>query len=111
MAQRDLSPDLRTVILELGLEDQIQLPHATQTAEQLVGTAEAVARLREVLESLLREGRIRLYRGRWDDADSIELQTEDALSLLGDSDWYTFRLDKPDEERLYLVNVNNLRNP
>jgi hypothetical protein len=109
MSELDLSPDLQTAILELGLEDQIQLPHATQTAEQRVGAADAIGRLREVLESLLREGRIRLYRGHRDDTDPAELMTEDALSLLADATWYRFHLDDPDEERLYFVTVDTLR--
>jgi hypothetical protein len=110
VSELDLSPDLRTAVLELGLEDQIQLPHAAQTAEQLLGSTNAVASLREVLESLLRGGRIRLYRGHWGDADPAELTTADALSLLADPDWYVFDLDNPREERLYFVNVENLRN-
>ena len=101
--------DLRAVVLEDGMEDLIQLPHETESARLIVGDDDAVEALRQVLTDLLREGRIRVYRGV--DARLDEpLQEVEAVDLLTDPYWYSFHLpdDDPDT-RLTYINVENIR--
>jgi len=108
MAELDLSPDLRTAVLELGLEDRIPVPEATQVADERVGEGKAVEQVRAVLEALVQEGHIRMYRGHWRRDDPHEITVDEALTLLRDARWFRFRTDDPWEERLYFVNVENL---
>jgi hypothetical protein len=100
--------DLRSVVLEDGLEDLIQLPEAAQTAGLIVVDGDPIAELQRVLADLLREGLIRVYRGLDQKLDE-QLPEEDALELLKDRDWYRFHLDEPAENRLTYVNVENIR--
>jgi len=111
MSELDLSPDLRTAVLELGLEGQIQLPEVTPTAAERVGAENAIVRLREVMEGLVRDGRIRVYRGQWNDDHPAVITPEEAQTLLADPKWYEFRTADQDEERLHYVNVDNLLDP
>jgi hypothetical protein len=106
----DSESQVRSALLDLGLEDWIPLPEAVSEPEVLeaVGAHSPVAAIAAALTELLREDRIRLYRGRWD-AELQPVATEEGLKLLTDEKWYRFRLDEPNEERLYFVNVDNIR--
>jgi hypothetical protein len=97
-------------LLELGLEDWIPLPEAMSSPEILaaVGRDDPERAIRDVLLSLLRSEKIAIYRGRWDQ-ESEPVDESVALRLLDESVWYRFRIDDPDEERLYFVNVANIR--
>jgi len=101
---------LRAALLGLGLEDWIPLPEAMSSPEVLVavGGHDAETAIRGTLIALLRSGEIAIYRGRWDQ-ESEPVQQTVALRLLDESAWYRFRIDDPDEERLYYVNVANVR--
>lgn len=104
MKEFDLSPDLRTAVLELGLEDRIPLPEARRVADRRVGEKNAVDQLRIILTDLTKEGHIRLMRGHWE-ADRPEfIPDEDGIELLKDLRWYDFHMSDPGEERLYYVN-------
>lgn len=109
MTELNLSPDLRTAVLELSLEDRIPVPEATQVADKRVGEANAVEQVRVVLENLVREGRIRMYRGHWRRNDPREVALDEALILLREPRWFRFHTDDPWEERLYFVNIENFR--
>jgi hypothetical protein len=101
--------DLRSVVLEDGMEDVIQLPHAATAAQRIVMGADPIEALNQVLTELLREGLIRVYRGV--DAKLDEpLPEAQALDLLKDPYWYSFHLpdDDPDT-RLTYINVENIR--
>jgi hypothetical protein len=101
--------DLRSVVLEDGMEDLIQLPHAAMAAQRIVVEADPIEALHQVLTELLREDLIRVYRGV--DARLDEpLPEEEALDLLKDPYWYSFHLpdDDPDN-RLTYINVANIR--
>ena len=106
----DAQSQVRTALLDLGLEDWIPLPEAVGIPEvrEAVGDRSPVAAIAAALRELLLEDRIRLYRGRWD-AESQPVATEEGLKLLTAEKWYRFRLDEPEEERLYFVNVDNIR--
>jgi hypothetical protein len=103
-------PALYRALLELGLEDWIPLPEALATPEvrETVKQGEIVHAVREALVELLLGGRIRIYRGRWD-ADPVPVSATQAVELLNEDRWYSFRIDDTDEERLYFVNVENIR--
>jgi hypothetical protein len=104
-----LSADLRTAVLELGLEDRIPVPEIMSMAEKRVGQGDAVAQLRLILGELLMEGKLRAYRGHWQDDDPDEITSEAASALLDDPRWYRFRTEDPGEERMYVVNTENVR--
>ena len=96
-------------LLDLGLEDWIPIPEAVGdpvVAEATLGEdpSELVA---DALAALVAEDRVRLYRGRWDE-DPAAVPAAEALELLRDPRWYSFRVDDPNEERLFFVNVRNI---
>ncbi len=99
---------VRVALLKLGLEDWIPLPEAVQTVLGR-GSLDPEQEVRETLRELGGEGLIRFWRGPWDkDDEHAEVPTQEALLLLQDPRWYRFRLDEPNEERLYFVNVDNI---
>ena len=100
--------DLRSVVLEDGMEDLIQLPHATESARRIVVDGDPVEALHRVLVALLREGLIRIYRGLDPELDE-PLPDDEALALLKDPHWYSFHLDEPSKKRLTYINVENIR--
>ena len=100
--------DLRSVVLEDGMEDQIQLPHATESARRIVVDGNPVEALQGVLAELLSERLIRVYRGVDRKLDE-PLPEQEALDLLKDPRWYSFHLDDPPENRLTYINVENIR--
>jgi hypothetical protein len=69
----------------------------------------AVEEVRAVLSTLVREGGIRMHRGQRRRNDPDEITANEALTLLGDHRWFRFHTDDPWEERLYFVNVDNIR--
>jgi hypothetical protein len=104
------SDTVRSILLDLGLEDLIPLPEATAAPEllEIAREKDLVSVISSALGELVREDRIRLFRGRWN-ATPQPVPVEEGLKLLQNSAWYHFRTDEPDEERLYFVNINNLR--
>ncbi|MGO9976160.1 MAG: hypothetical protein ACLP01_25830 [Solirubrobacteraceae bacterium] len=101
---------VKSALLELGLEDWIPLPEAMSSPEVLAaaGVEDVEAAIREALVVLIRSGEIAIYRGPWNE-ESEPVDTSVALRLLDESMWYRFRIDDPHEERLYFVNVENIR--
>jgi hypothetical protein len=116
MGDNDAMPmggaSLREAILELGLEDLIPLPEAI-TAVEVVGATsgdpEVWRSLSEVLKDLVGEHRVQIFRGRWNDDNPATLPDNEALEVLGEERWYAFHTEDPDEERIYFVNVENIR--
>lgn len=72
------------------------------------GGGDVDAAIREALVVLVRSGEIAIYRGPWNE-ESEPVDKSVALRLLDESMWYRFRIDDPHEERLYFVNVANIR--
>jgi len=101
---------LRAALLALGLEDWIPIPEAVGNPEVLetVGTRDAKDAISRALTELVQAGAIQIYRGRWD-ADPEVVSPHEAAELLKDEQWYSFRVNDPQEERLYFVNVENIR--
>jgi hypothetical protein len=100
---------LRDALLDLGLEDWIPIPEAVGDPEVIAAAAssDVAAKVAAELKSLLIDGKVRLYRGPWN-GESEPVSTPEALDLLTDSKWFTYRLDDPNEVRLYFVNVDNI---
>lgn len=101
--------ELKRVLLDLGMEDLIPIPEAAADPAVLaaIDGDDTEAALRTVLGTLIASGQLVAYKGRWDDdPDPVERST--AVTLLDDTRWYRFRIDDPDEERLYFINVDNL---
>ena len=106
------SNEVKQAVLELGLEDWIPLPEAVTAVEvraALRGDREAWPAVSEALKDLLREHRVQLFRGRWDEDDPRALSDAEALEVLGEERWYTFHPEDPEDERIYFVNVKNVR--
>ncbi len=106
------SHPLRTALLDLGLEDWIPIPEAMADPEVVAAASgeDAAKVVAEALGELVSEGEVQLYRGAWD-GDSEPVSTLEALRLLKEQRWYSFRIADPHEERLYFVNVRNIRIP
>jgi hypothetical protein len=99
---------VRQELLDLGLEDSIPLPEAVATARSL-GCEHPEHDVREAVTELTRQGHFRWWRGPWAREDEhIEVPAHELELLLQDLRWYRFRLEEPDEERLYFVNVENI---
>lgn len=105
----NVAMSLRQALLDLGLEDLIPLP-------EIQGTEE----VREVLEpstvedlgtawiGLLRERRIQVWSGHWSqDPEVVDPTT--AERLLRDEEQYEFNSPTDLQQRVYYVNVDNLR--
>jgi hypothetical protein len=102
---------LRAVLLELGLEDWIPVPEAVALPEvrAIVASEEVAAAVAQALVDLFAKGQIAMYRGPWNDDDPEPVPREETVRLLSDPAWFGFRIDDPNEERLYFVNVENIR--
>jgi hypothetical protein len=100
---------MRSSLLELGMEDWIAIPEAFGTQEvcDAAGPEDAAELISQALTSLVSDGRVRLYRGRWD-SEKTEVPMAEALELLKNPYWYSYHLDDTDEERMEFVNVDNL---
>jgi len=101
------SQPVRTALLDLGPEDWIPLPEAVADPEVVAEAsgedlAKAVA---NALSELVAEGKVFVYRGRWDSNDPEHVQSEHALQLLREPEWFNFHVEDPDEPRLYFANV------
>jgi hypothetical protein len=101
---------VRDALLELGLEDWTPIPEAMTSPEvkEAAGTPVPIRVVADALRTLLSEGKLLVYRGRWD-AEPDRVPLSEALLLLQDEYWYTFHIDDPGEVRLYFVNVDNVR--
>jgi hypothetical protein len=101
---------LSNALLDLGMEDWIPLPEATSDPEVLdsVGRNELVATMAAALIDLVESGKLRIYKGRWDE-DPSPVLTQEAVELLKDPRWYKFHIEDPAEERIFFVNVDNIR--
>jgi hypothetical protein len=101
---------LREILLDRGLEDWIPLPEIAGSAEvrEVVGDGDTIAALSAALDFLIRDGRLRLYRGHRD-IDPERVPDATALELLKQPQWYSFHVDDDQEERLYFVNVANIQ--
>jgi len=72
-------------LLDLGLEDDIPLPHALGPPEVraiLSDSDDPVAAVARALSALVIAGKIRIYRGHWDDPDPPRVSPEEAVQLL-----------------------------
>ncbi|HEX7662770.1 MAG TPA: hypothetical protein VF444_25165 [Pseudonocardiaceae bacterium] len=83
------------------------MPEAVGAAR--AGQEDRIREVREVLTDLVQDGLVRLYRGPRDADEPAPVTTEEAVELLRDPYWYRFHLGEPSEERLYFVNVENIR--
>jgi hypothetical protein len=101
---------VRSILLDLGLEDLIPLPEAVATPElrAAAGERDLIDTIARALGELVREDRIRLFRGIWN-AEPQPVPIAEGVELLQNAVWYRFRIDDPHEERLYFVNVDNLQ--
>lgn len=102
-------------LLDLGLEDLIPLPEAmeeVEVREALRGPAHWAA-VAEALRSLVDSERVRVYRGHWDDDDPAALSHDEALAVLGEEQWYSWRdaAGENNRERVWFVSVDNLLAP
>ena len=106
----DYMERVRSILLDLGLEDWIPIPEALANPEVAEATKgkDPPAVVADALTELVVEGKVRLYQGRWNE-DPVAVLAPDALQLLKEPRWFSFRADEPNEERLYFVNVQNIR--
>ncbi len=102
---------LRLALLELGLEDDIPIPEAFADPEvrAAIGQEDPFRAVSRALQQLLREGRIRLFCGRWDEEDAAPVPDGQGVELLADAKWYAFHTDDPEEQRMYFANIDNVR--
>jgi hypothetical protein len=100
-----------TALLDLGFEDWIPVPEAVSDPEviQAASGEDPATVVAEALAELVGEGKVRIYRGRWDSEAPEPVPSSVAIELLREPGWYAFHVGDPDEERLYFVNVLNLR--
>ena len=99
-------------LLELGLEDLIPLPEILDTPEvrRVTTSDQAVQAVSRALVDLLRTGRIQVWSGHWDD-DPMPVDVGVAEALVLDARRYSFSAEESGLERVYIVNVENLRAP
>ena len=102
--------ELRIVLLDLGMEDWIPIPEATTDPAVLdsVGRNDLIATMASALIDLVELAKLCIYKGKWDE-DPSPVPTQEAVELLKNPWWYTFHLDDPAEERVFFVNVDNIR--
>lgn len=105
------SQPVLTALLDLGLEDWIPVPEAVSNPEIIQAAAgeDPATVVADALAELVAEHRVRIYRGRWDSGDPEPVPSSVAVELLREPGWYSFDVGDPDEERLYFVNVLNVR--
>jgi hypothetical protein len=109
----ELNP-LHQGLIDLGMEDLIPLweaatSHEAKDALAHIGGADFTARVSSALIDLLRLGRIEVWQGHWD-LEPEPVPSAGADALLADHRYY----DAGEEElhgldRVYYVNVENLR--
>jgi hypothetical protein len=103
---------VKNALLDPGMEDWIPVPEAVGSVEVKAALPlgrEAWCAVSAALQALALEGRIRVYRGRWNDENPRELSTSEAVAELADQRWYAFHPDDPNEERVSFVNIANIR--
>lgn len=101
---------LHDVILELGLEDWIPLPEVRATAEKrgLLPPEESARELSVAMVALLKEGRIQVWSGPWPD-EPKPVPALLAETILLDDRRYSFESEADGMDRVYYVNVDNIR--
>lgn len=105
----ELTP-LHEALLELGLEDWIPLPEIFATPEvrpHVEGRA-AIGLVSRALIDLLEETRIQVWFGQWWE-DSRPASRALAKELLLDERRYAYDAEDAGLERVYYVNVANIR--
>jgi hypothetical protein len=104
--------ELERALLDLGLEDLIPLPEAVDAVEvrDAMGGDPSWLLVAQALRALLVAGKVRVYRGRWDDDEPVALDDHDALALLEHRGWYSWKDEDGQytQERVSYVNVDNL---
>ena len=104
---------LRRAVLDLGLEDCIPLWEVMETCRNgdLVAQGAAGAmELADLLLDLAKRGQVRILTGQWDDPDPRFVDLDEAARLLADGRRYTSAEEiANDLERVYYVNVDNIR--
>lgn len=105
----NVAMSLRQALLDLGLEDLIPLPEIpTDEDIRKVLEPRTVEDLGTALIGLLREGRIQVWSGHWSqDPEVVDPTT--AERLLRDEEQYEFNSPTDLQQRVYYVNVDNIR--
>ena len=103
---------LEETILTEGLEDLIPLPEiaATVRIRRLVPSESLIQEVSSTLITLLEEGLIQVWAGRWP-AEPEVLDGAAARELLAVEGQYEFNSSSDLLRRAYYVNVENLRLP
>lgn len=99
-------------LLELGLEDWIPLPQIEEMPEvrRVVEEGRAFEQVSTALVELLSLGRIQVWSGYWQD-EPTRVDPGRATKLLRDRRRYSYDEEAAhDLERVYYVNVENVRN-
>ncbi|PKQ26193.1 MAG: hypothetical protein CVT64_06950 [Actinobacteria bacterium HGW-Actinobacteria-4] len=101
---------VKQALLELGLEDFIPLAEAVFDPEVLaeIRKGRPVDTISLALVDLLRNELIQVWTGHWQDEPTL-VGREIAESLLLDEDRYSFDTEVDGRERVYYVNVKNIR--
>ena len=101
---------LHVALLELGLEDMIPLPEAVTMPEVLDCTprSEVVKNVSTALVDLLHLGLIQIWSGHWADEPTL-MSTDLTEPALRDECRYSFAAEANGLDRVYYVNVENLR--
>jgi hypothetical protein len=101
---------LNDALLELGLEDLIPLPEipgAPEIRKAFEGEP-AIEQVASALVGLLNQGLIQVWRGHWAD-EPTHVETGAASGLLRDLRRYSFDSEANGLDRVYFVNVENIR--
>jgi hypothetical protein len=101
---------LESEILDLGLEDDIPLAELRSVPEvrAAAGTERPDDEIRDVLRKLLREGRIFVLAGQWNEEPNVVTRSA-ALTLIDDPASYDWHHDNPGKRRVYYVNRDNMK--
>ena len=102
---------VRAALLALGLEDWISLPEAveTRTFEGLLAIDDSLDAVSLPLLALLREGRIQVWCGPWQDEEPALIGTPEAEEILLDPRRYSLDGEDHGTDRVFYSNVDNFR--
>lgn len=99
---------LLAALSELGLEDWIPLPEAVSSPEIARAAGpdrdDPGAAVSAALSQLVRDGEVRIYKGRALQSRPTAVATEQALELLSDPHWRRWGREQ-NEERLFFANA------
>jgi hypothetical protein len=101
---------LDDALLELGLEDLIPLPEipgAPEVRKAFEGEP-VIEQVASALVGLLNQGLIQVWRGHWSD-EPTHVEAGTASDLLLDFRRYSFDSEADGLDRVYFVNVENIR--